>query len=160
MFYKIFTVMKKIFFLFFLATVVILAGCQTENSVNPQPELGKATITGKAFADTNLKNAGDETAPVGTKVVVMVNGEDLAVTPDNTRTYGKKYYSATVDPSGKYSIDVEVGALPIRVSVAAGDFIIDVTNADNTVTKDVIFSAPAKSIDIYKDGVFYLNLSY
>ena len=152
--------MKKIFFLFVLTAVVALTGCQTENSVNPQPELGKATITGKVFADTNFKNADDETAPVGTKVVVIVNGEDLAVTPDNTRMYGKKYYSGTVDPSGKYSIDVEVGALPILVSVAAGDFIIDVTNSDNTVTKDVIFKSPVELTEIYKNGVFYLNLSY
>jgi len=151
--------MKKFLFLFHLAAGVFLAGCQNENSVNPQPELGKATITGKAFADTNLKNAGDETAPVGTKVVVIVNAEDLAVTPD-ARTYGKKYYTGTVDPSGKYSVDVEVGARPISVSVAAGDFIIDVTNADNTVTKDVIFRSPVEPVEVYKDGVFYLNLSY
>lgn len=152
--------MKKNFFLLLLASIMFFGRCQNENSLNPQPELGKATVTGKVFADTNLKNAGDETAPAGTKVVAIVNAKDLAVMPDSTRAYGKKYYSGTVDPSGKYTIDVEVGALPIRVDVVAGDFTIDVTNADNTVTKDVIFKAPMKPVDVYKDGVFHLNLSY
>lgn len=73
--------------------------------------LGKAKISGFVWATTDETSSGADTqyAPAGTQIKAWIDSKEfLYYTGDSATPYLPKYYTATVDADGKYSLTVDV----------------------------------------------------
>ena len=155
--------MKKLLFLLSFASALVLSSCNNDNTVNPKAELGKATITGTVTADLNLSATGKEKV-ANIVVVARISEEDLILNPSYNVTYGYKYYHATTDANGKYSIDVETNPnnTSIYVDLIPQDFEFAVVQNDGTTTKSTQFigNNAARSVAVYNGGTFLQDITF
>lgn len=155
--------MKKLSILLSLVIALTFIGCKNDNTVNPKAPLGKATITGTVTADLNLSISGREKV-TNLPVVVKVYTRDLVLNPSNDVVYGYKYYQATTDANGKYSIDVETSTSKtfINVDVIPQDFEFAVVQGDGTTTKTTQFIGltAKKTVSIYNGGTFLQDIAF
>lgn len=95
-----------------IAAITALASCSKNKYTNTDQlgALGKATISGKAYAKTvdTIGATPVQFAPSGTVIKAWVHGSDLVVGDTTGLRYGKKYYETTVGASGRFSLTVDV----------------------------------------------------
>jgi len=155
--------MKKLLFLLSFASALVLSSCNNDNTVNPKAELGKATITGTVTADLNLSATGKEKV-ANIVVVARVYERDLILNPSDDVTYGYKYYQATTDANGKYTVDVETNTnkASISVDVIPQDFEFAVVQGDGTTTKSTQFigSSAKRTVTVYNGGTFLQDITF
>lgn len=155
--------MKKLVFLLSFASALVLSSCNNDNTVNPTAALGKATIAGTVTADLNLSATGKEKV-ANIVVVARVYERDLILNPSSDVTYGYKYYQATTDANGKYSVDVETNTnkTNINVDVIPQDFEFAVVQGDGTTTKTTQFigNNAKKTVTVYNGGTFLQDITF
>jgi hypothetical protein len=155
--------MKKLSVLLLFVLTLVFTGCKNDNTVNPKTALGKATITGTVYADLNLSTVGKEKV-ANITVVARVFAKDLILNPSLDVTYGYKYYQATTDANGKYSLDVEtnVNKTNISVDVIPQDFEFLVVQGDGTTTKSTQFigAGAKKTVSVYNGGTFLQDITF
>jgi len=152
--------MKAIKILLSLAVVagIMMTSCKKTDDAEPAV-IKKATVTGLAYADLDLTEAGIEYAPAGTKIIAWVSTEDLYLEADPTATYPKKYYETTVGGDGKYSFSIEVGNNPVKVTVAPGDFWYNQKIAADEY-KEKAYTMGAVSINVFQGQTKILDISF
>ncbi|GAA4470428.1 hypothetical protein GCM10023093_31700 [Nemorincola caseinilytica] len=94
------------------ATITALVSCSKNKYKNTDQlaSLGKATVSGKAYART-VDTSGAaviQYAPSGTVIKAWIDGRDLVIGDSTGLLFGKRYFTGTVDGSGKYSISIDV----------------------------------------------------
>jgi len=146
--------MKKLFIILSAATASLIMGCDNDSTVNPAPT-GTAKITGNVYADFNLaNNTPTQTwdAIVSRKLIVGVY--------DNV-SESVRYFDATTDANGAYSIEIPVGNHELEVAIWSVDFKQTVTNGDNTTT-EVLFYGDSfyTDLDVVKGGEYIRDIYY
>ena len=121
-----------------LAAIIIAAftfGC--ENVTNPEPinaidTTKTATITGAAFADLDLNEPGNEPAPSGVKVKVILDSGDFVGNFNPGVKYQKLTYTTTLNASGKYSFEVPALDEPVSAQIFIDSFTEGQVQLDDT----------------------------
>lgn len=104
-----------------IAATFAFGACKNK-AENPTPTTGKATIAGFATVDLDLTQAGYQGAiPAGTKVVVVVNTQDLAVAPLGAN-FARRAYEATIGTDGTFSVEIDAVAKPMNVEIRPDGF--------------------------------------
>lgn len=151
-----------------IASMLGFQSCDNENSVNPEPSLSTATITGTVYANTDRTEAGNETVPANTRIVAKINTADLVLNRDHSKAYADKFYETTTNSEGKYSLEVEVGSKELTVTLYPQDADLSVKEyADDadffsenpaTVQTEESFYGISTSVNVYQGGSFIRNL--
>lgn len=150
--------MKKLLVLLSFASALVLTSCNNDNTVNPKVELGKATVTGTVYAELDNTAAGPEKAQ-GIAIWARISTKDLVLNPVTGVVYGDKYYQATTDANGVYSIDVDTNPNKenITVTILPQDFTAKVKLNAGGDTKSVVYDGDSKTttVQVYTGGTFY-----
>ncbi|MBL7875110.1 MAG: hypothetical protein JNL53_05570 [Cyclobacteriaceae bacterium] len=152
--------MKKLFFVGTFIFALIITACQNENSVNPRPTdqiVSTVNIKGRVKAELNTTNAVLENAPAGLKIVAEVNTRDLVLNPTGGN-YPTKYFEATVDANGEYTIGVDVGPYGNNVKLYFPDFRADVATGAATVS--TLFTGSTRTVSVVKGQDKILDFNY
>jgi hypothetical protein len=152
--------MKKLLFVIVSIVMVGISSCQNENSVNPRPEdqiVSKVTITGRVKAELNNTTTGTEKAPAGLKIIAEIDSRDLVLNP-TSGNYPSKYYEATLDANGEYSLEVEAGPYGSDVYVYFPDFRADVVTAGTPVS--TLFNGSDRNVYVIKGKNEILDFTY
>lgn len=146
--------MKKTFLLLVSAALVV-AGCDNENTVNPQPT-GLVSISGTIYSDL------DENDPAGDPIYESVPA-DVAVYFYDSNT-GALLGASETDGSGKYEIELEIGVRSRDIEIVVGDFettikVYDFVN-DVYVSKNAVYAERegASINDAVKDASYIQNI--
>jgi hypothetical protein len=142
--------MKKLLLLLSVVCTVVITSCDNDTSVNPQP-LGKATVSGIVRANFNTTND----SPTKTFDAVANKKLNVSVNDDNGSI---RYFEATTDAEGKYSIEIQLGNQELNVTVRVVDFRADVTTASGA--QSTVFSGFSKSTYVENGGDYILDLTY
>ncbi len=106
--------------------------------------LTKATITGRITAKTvdTLGAAAMQYAPAGTVIQAWVDTKDYVLGHTDTNTvYAKKYFTATSDANGYYTLDIMVSSYnPAQVHIVPSDFEYNVLKKNNMVTPATLYT--------------------
>lgn len=132
------------------ATVVALSSCSKNKYTNTDQlaSLGKATITGKAYAQLDATNTTMEVVPAGTVIKAWVNSKDLVIGDTTGLQFHKKYYETAVGAAGKFTLTVDVSKYDsVWVTVSPQDF-----------TASYKASATSTQTKTYKSGEFMTKL--
>lgn len=131
--------------------VAALTSCQNDNSVNPRPLdqlVGSATITGRVTAELNENAPGLENVPAGLTIVAAINTESFVLNRTPDITYVKKYYYATTNAAGEYTLNVEAGPYGSDVDIFFPVFRTDVIGSTGTYSK--VFNGTELSVAVKK----------
>lgn len=155
--------MKKVFYSLLVLTgifvAVSLTSCKKKTTSSPVPIESTATIKGKVQADLDLTNALFEKAPSGTRVIAIIDAEDLIDNPDPLISYGSIEYSGTINSEGEYTISVAAGTKPVNVTIICDDFVYtQIISATNSTRK--VYSGPTSGTTVYKDQIKWADLNY
>ncbi len=155
-----------------LIALLFLSNCKkTEDETTPEA-MTTAIIKGKVFADLNTANdttsngfyqLNNETAPAGTKIIVVVNAADLVANPIAGHTYEDISFETTVDANGEYSVTVDAIAKTANYTIKAEDFAYDQTVMDvypNTKTTRKVFTAADQTTTIVKNNTKVIDITY
>ena len=124
-----------------LATTSLTGGRQISNIIPLIPIAGTSTgiIKGKVTCETDLTNKTPEVAPVGTKVLAMVdvNSDALPTTGSNSIvsiSYDDLSLTATTDANGEFSMTVPATIRGLNYNISVSDF-----TADQKLLQDTYF---------------------
>jgi len=146
--------MKKLFIILSAAMSSVVMSCDNDSTVNPEPS-GTAKITGTVFADFNLANNSP------TQTWDAVANRKLIVGVYDDATESVRYFEATTDGTGAYSIEIPVGNRQLEVGIMSVDFKQTVTNADNTTTQQIFYgSSLSTDLDVVKGGEYIRDIYY
>lgn len=158
--------MKKIFYSLVAIATLVVVGCDNENTVNPQSQLGSATIQGFVTAQLDEESVEKEPA-AGIQIVATVNTADLVTSPVGGVAYATKYYYATTGSDGAYSFNIEVPTgKSVNVSISTTDFREDVRFFNAGVgeyeTEERLFLGQANKaiVSVYNGGTFIRDIAY
>ncbi|RLD47995.1 MAG: hypothetical protein DRI94_13175 [Bacteroidetes bacterium] len=155
-----------------LIAVLFLSNCKKDEDTTTPEAMTTAIIKGKVFASLNTANdttsngfyqLNQETAPVGTKIIAVVNAADLVVNPIAGHTYEDITFETTVDANGEYSITVDAIAQDANYTIKAQDFIYDQTVMDvypATKTERKVFTAADQNTSIVKNNTKVIDITY
>ncbi len=116
------TLMKKVFVSLAILATFAMGACKNK-AENPSPTIGKATIAGFATVDLDLSQAGNQgSVPAGTKITVVVNTQDLVVTPVSGANYARKVYEGVIGADGSFSIEIDAIAKPFTAAIYPNNF--------------------------------------
>jgi hypothetical protein len=152
--------MKQLFLVSTTILALTITACQNENSVNPRPTdqiVSTVNIKGKVKAELNTTNAVLENAPTGLKIVAEVDTYDLVLNPTSAN-YPSKYFEATVDANGEYTIGVDVGPYGNNVKLYFPDFRADVSTASTPVS--TVFTGSTRNVTVVKGQDKILDFNY
>jgi hypothetical protein len=135
--------MKNIYLGAFLAASLLATFSSCKKELQTPVEPGSATISGKAWVNTNeandttttgsgTDNNGDpvvknELVPAGTVLTFTIKGADLDQTPQAGYPYKDVVRTTTVDASGNYTVDVPAYEKPIDLIISFNEFDADAT---------------------------------
>jgi len=133
--------------------VAALTSCQNDNSVNPRPLdqiVGPATITGRVKAELNENTPGLENVPAGLTIIAAINTESFVLDRVPNIKYAKKYYYATTNAAGEYTLNVEAGPYGSDVAIFFPVFRKDVIGTTGTYSR--VFNGPEVGVSVQKGG--------
>jgi len=110
--------MKKYALAIAVLTIAMIS-CQNDNSINPRPLdqiVSAATITGRLKVDLST-DPGEDNVPAGLPVIAEISTKSFVLDPVSNVTYAKKYYYATTNAAGEYTLNVEAGPTGSEVIV-------------------------------------------
>lgn len=151
--------------------LLFLTNCKKEEATTPEA-MTTATIKGKVFANLNTANDTTsngfyqqnlESAPVGTKIILVVNAADLVANPIAGHTYEDISFETTVDANGEYSITVDAIAQDANYTIKAEDFSYDQVVMDvypQTKTERHVFTAADNTTSIVKNNTKIIDITY
>lgn len=148
--------MKKIF-LFSIAFAVLFSACSPYEVSEPvtTASLGKATVTGVAFANTDLTATNQKFAPEGTKIKFTIDYDKFGI----KNTSGTFAAETVVGANGEYSISLPAIAAAVTYSIACEEFITD--EIQSTSSSEKIYAvAGAQSIAVQENFTYVKNFTY
>ena len=155
--------MKKVFYSLLVLTGIFVAvsftGCKKKTTSSSEPISSTAVIKGKVQAQLDLTNTVAENAPAGTRVIAIINAQDLIENPQPGVTYGNIEYSGTLNSDGEYSITVAAGTKPVNVTIKCDDFVYT-TILTATSSQRNVYSGPSSATTVYKDQIKWVDMSY
>ena len=161
--------MKKITLMTIVALVAIfmtVSSCKkASNNTDQLATLGKATITGKVWAQLvdTFGTPGMQAAPSGTTIAAWIDTRDLIVNPDGGATYAKKYYTATVDGSGNYTLNVDVSmyqSATVHIMPAQFTYNQVVNGSTGVTTSRKIYTGITADVTVINNGTSIEDLMY
>lgn len=148
------------FILASLFLIAVISGCKKEEATNAPSNVGTATITGKVETELDLTNTKVENVPVGTKIIAIINSQDLVTNPEPGVTYDNISYETTVGADGKYTFtNIAAANKNVTVHLYPVDFEYNQVQADTTTLRK-IFSVNPLSIDVVKGTNKILDIYY
>ena len=155
--------MKKVIFAASIFAAFALTNCKNK-AENPAPTTGKATIKGIATVDLDQTVAGRQGAiPDGTKVVVIVNTQNLTDSPTVGGNYTTKTYEGVI-AAGAYSVEIDAISKPSTVTMYAEAFeatvVFAVTPAPILSERRKFATITRNNVNVYKGGVFIEDFNY
>lgn len=166
--------MKKILALITLtglALMITFSGCKKDEKVLDLT-LPTATIKGKVWADLNLANDTNltggyqyhpEFAPAGTKIIAVINSQDLVDSSAPGYTYQDLTYEGSVDGSGNYTITVPARGNTVDVTIKAVDFEYDqivMAVYPATTTNRVIYTVADQITTVVSNQIRIIDFAY
>ena len=146
----------------FALTLVVLFASSCKKIENPTPidvieNAGSATITGYAYCQSDLTNAGQELAN-GAKIIVTIDPTQF---PGSNHTSGTLLrYETTVDADGMWSITVPAPDKLINATVWPQEFRRNLIVNANTTLQNEIFDANSINVTIINGKTDYLDINY
>jgi hypothetical protein len=136
-----------------------LAQCEKEEE-SSEPDLKTATVKGKMTADLNDTIPGDTSAPKGTKVTLWISTEDLVTKSSPSKTYEKRYYQATANSDGEFSVQVDVNKDPVTVNIEPSDFEYDKVLNTNGDKQRTVYTAPNQTVTVTPEQTKIVDIAY
>lgn len=133
--------------------------CEKEEK-SSEPELSTATVKGKMTANLNDTIPGDTSAPKGTKVTLWISTEDLVTKSKASKTYEKRYYQATADGNGEFSVQVDVNKDPVTVNVEPSDFEYDKVINTNGDEQRTVYTSPDQTVTVTPKQTKVVDIAY
>ena len=140
----------KVLIVFSLVALIFISCGKDEETLAVKN--GSAKITGVAKCQLDLTTNEKEYAPVGTKIIAIINTEDLVNSPDNNITYPDRAYTTTVGENGSYSLTIEANAKTVSVDISASDFEYNQVQADTITRVRKIYSYAPSTVTVI-DGI-------
>jgi hypothetical protein len=129
-----------------MPALALISSCsKDEDNKNERATLGQTTITGKATADLILNNGQLENVPAGTVILATISTRDLVLNETPGATYATKTYTATVDGSGNYTLNIEAGTKPVTVTITPNPFTFDQV-LENGTTRSTMYTFPGATV--------------
>lgn len=152
--------MKNIISIMMIALIgVLLVFTSCKKDEYETEPLRMVTVKGKVQADMNLKTAGLEAVPNGTKVIFRINSQDLVQTPIAGYTYEILQYETTV-VDGEYTIQLPaVKFKNTTVNITPVNFQANQTQADDSF-KLKTFLGNFAAITIREGEQYFIDLTY
>lgn len=155
--------MKKVFYSLLVLTGIFVAvsftGCKKKTTSSSDPIASTATIKGRVQADLDATNSSYEKAPAGTRVIAIINAQDLIENPQVGVTYGNIEYASTINSEGEYTISVAAGTKPVNVTIKCDDFVYTKILSATSSTRTV-YTGPTSGTTIYKDQIKWIDMNY
>jgi len=161
---------KKITLLTITAIVALfmsVTSCKKASSNTDQlATLGKTTITGKVWAQLiDTLGSGIQYAPAGTTIAAWVSTGDLIVIPDAGATYANRFYTATVDGSGNYTLTVDVSMYqPATIHIMPAQFtynqVIPSFPGPGTTTQRKVYDGVSADVTVINGVASIKDLMY
>ena len=135
----------------------ILVSC-TKETEPVEVTNGSAKITGVAKCQLDLSNSEAEYVPAGTKIMAIIDTDDLVLNNDGTTDYPEKVYSTTVGSDGVYTFSIEANAKNVNVTIKGSDFEYDQKFDHTTFVRKVytmgdsyssVVNGVTKIVDLY-----------
>lgn len=129
-----------------LSSMALIVSCSKSKDTNTDQtaSLTKATITGRITAKTvdTLGAAAMQYAPAGTIIQAWVDTKDYVLGHTDTNTvYAKKYFTATSDANGYYTLDIMVSPYnPAEVHFVPSYFEYNVLKKNTMVTPATLYT--------------------
>jgi len=150
-----------------LIAVFAISSCKKDEEPATTSDMTHATIKGVVYADldeTNDTNTVDpikdyEFAPVGTKVILVVNSKDLVANPIAGKTYADITYETEVGANGVYTVTVDATAKTANYTVKADDFTYAKKTGTST-TKTTVYQATDQYVSVVKDITKIVDIKY
>jgi F0F1-type ATP synthase membrane subunit a len=122
-----------------LSSFSFLYSCSKSKDTNTDQlaSLGKATITGRVAAKTvdTIGAATQQYAPSGTVIMAWIDTKDYVLGNDTTPGTAKRYFTATTDANGFYTLSVDVSLHKSAVvHILPNDFEYNVLYKNNLVS--------------------------
>ncbi len=122
-------------FIFSLMVLGLVSCTKEEDAI--EVVNGSAKVTGFVEADLDLTTSGLEFAPAGTKIIAIINTEDLIANPDPNVNYPNKTYTTTVGANGIYTLNIDANAKNVNVTIVANDFEYNRILNDTTIERKI-----------------------
>ena len=129
-----------------LSAMALTVSCSKSKDTNTDQtaSLTKATITGRITAKTvdTAGAAAMQYAPAGTIIQAWVDTKDYVLGNTDTNTvYAKKYFTATSDANGYFTLDISVSSYnPAQVHIVPSDFEFNVLKKNNLTTPAALYT--------------------
>jgi len=137
-----------------------LVSCQNDNRIDPRPLdqiLGPVTVTGRVRAELNTNTPGLENVS-GLTIVAVINRRDFTLNPVPNTPYADKYYYATTNASGEYTLNLEAGPNGSGVVILFPVFRADVTGTGSPVSS--VFNSSEFEFSILKGRSDVIDHNY
>lgn len=154
-----------------LSSFSFLYSCSKSKDTNTDQlaSLGKATITGRISArivDTVGADA-EQYGPSGTVIMAWIDTKDLVIGSDPNAATAKRYFTATTDANGFYTLTVDVSMYrSATVHIEPNDFEYKVLHKNTLLSTPVyyterqVFTSPATTEEINNGQKKYNDISY
>lgn len=143
--------------IFSISSLILINGCKKEPAASTPSSV--TTIKGQVKAEQNLTIAGRENAPDGTKIIFLIDPNDLLNKPDTSKKYDSYRYTATV-VSGQYSINIPARNNGSKVKIVADDFEAQYTFDNVSPSVRQIYSVSDATITVYAGTTTFHDINY
>jgi len=148
--------MKKILFFSIIAAFAFSA-CSPYEVTEPvtTASLGKATVNGIAFANTDLTDSDLKFAPVGTKIKFTIDYADFGI----TGTTGTFAAEAVIGENGEYTISLPAIAAAVTYKISCEEFVTDEIQSSSS-NKKIYAVAGAQTLAVQENFTYIKNFTY
>lgn len=154
-----------------MSSFAFLYSCSKSKDTNTDQlaSLGKATITGRVSAKTvdTIGAAAQQYCPSGTVIMGWIDTKDYVLTNDTTPGPAKRYFTATTDANGFYTLTVDVSMYKSAVvHLEPNDFEYNVLRKNSLVspatyyTDRHVFRSTSSTVVINNAQKVITDLSY
>lgn len=139
-----------------IAALLFIAGCKKEESTGTSASA--TTLKGQAKAEINLTTSGLENVPDGTKIIVLIDPNELLANPDTSKKSDSYRYTTTVS-GGNYSINIPARNNGSKIKIIADEFEATFV-IDNNNSYRKIYSAAEATITIYAGSTEFYDITF
>lgn len=140
-----------------VAALLFVTGCKKEESTGTSTS--STTLKGQVKAELNLTVTGYENVPDGTKIIFLIDPNELLNNPDTSKKFDSYRYTATVT-GGQYTINLPARNNGTKVKVVADEFEYQMVLDNSGNTTRVVYSAPETSVTIYAGTTEFHDINY
>lgn len=139
------------------AVLISFSGCKKkEETSNPA---AATTLKGQVKAELNLTTPGNENVPDGTKIVFLIDPNDLLANPDTSKKYDYYRYT-TATSGGQYSVNLPARNKGTLIKIVADEFEYQLLLDNNNNTTRVVYTAAEGAVLLYAGTTEYFDINY